>query len=211
MRDTIEAGEAVQRIGMSLAIAGCMAIAGCAAASKVVEIADIPLQAVGLSKPSVPAPPPLPPPRIRDVRLEIDAATDLNADDRGRGLALIAHVYKLRDTTAFMQTPLARFLNPDDEKTALGSDRVDVHEIVLTPGQQFETHEMLGNDSPWLGVVAFFRKPAPYRWRFVFKTDDIEKTGVRIGAHACALTVTAGLAGSDAESRPLDQLPPFCP
>jgi type VI secretion system protein VasD len=196
-----------------IALAGVM-LTACAVAGKVADIADIPLQAVGLSAPSAPTeppPPPIPPPRIRSVRLRVDSAADLNADNHGNGLALIARVYKLRDTTAFLQAPFDTFLKPEQEKAVFGTDLVDVHEVILTPGQQFETRETLQNESPWIGVVALFRKPAPYRWRFVFKATDVEKSGVLAGAHACALTITAPLSGNDGSGRRLDQLPPFCP
>lgn len=207
MRDTIMARMAARTLVLALVAA----LAGCAAATRVAEIADIPLQAVGLSKPSVPEPPPLPPPRIRSIAMTVDAAPDLNADGAGNGLALILQVYKLRETTAFLQTPFDTFLKPEQERTALGSDLVDRQEIVLTPGQRLAAEQQLGNESPWLGVVALFRTPAAYRWRFVFKAAEVETSGVLIGAHACALTVTAGLTGNDAGGRPLRQLPPSCP
>lgn len=185
-------------------------LSACASVTKVTDIVDIPLQAIGVGRPSPPAPPSLPPPRLYKSQLEIHAAENLNADDKGRGLATVVHIYKLRNATTFMQAPYENFTSPEREKLAIGSDLIDVEELILTPGQQFESPITTTNQAPYIGIVALFRKPAPYRWRFVFKADEVEKTGIRIGAHACALTVTAGLTGNDVASRPLDQLPPFC-
>ncbi len=207
MRDTVRARTATKLFSIGLAM---LALGGCAAASRIAEEADVPLQALGISRPSEPPVLPPPPPRTRKVRLAIETANDLNADDRGLGLATVARIYKLRDATAFNQATFETFVKPEQERAALAADLVEVREVILTPGQHFEAQEVLDNESPFLGVVALFREPAPYRWRFVFKASDAEKTGVLIGAHACALSVTVGLLGVDPAGRPLGQLPPHC-
>ena len=63
-----------------------LTLVACAAASRVVEA---PLEAVGLTKP---APQAATAPPVHRVRLRIEAAANLNADDQGRGLALVARL-----------------------------------------------------------------------------------------------------------------------
>ena len=41
-------------------------------------------------------------------------------------------------------------------------------------------------------IVNVFRAPDALRWRFVFDTKAAAKTGITIGAHACALSVSEG-------------------
>lgn len=215
MRDTGEARMALRSAMVALAALG---LDGCATASRLADAAAHPLDAIGLgSATAVPdaagAPaelPRLPPARAHRIRLEIDAADNLNADAQGRGLALILRIYRLRDTTAFLQAPLETFLDAAREREALAGELVDVHELVLKPGQPFAAQELLDADASALGIVALYRHAAPYRWRLAFRADLAERTGIRIGAHACALSVTAGLDGNDGAGRPLVQLPPSC-
>jgi type VI secretion system protein VasD len=37
-----------------------------------------------------------------------------------------------------------------------------------------------------------YRQPADQRWRYVFNAEAAEKSGLSLGAHACALTVQVG-------------------
>lgn len=163
-------------------------LSGCAsgAATAVGVVANIALQAAGLKKEDKGPPPP------KLIELRIHAGDNLNADDTGHGLAVVARVYKLRDANAFMSAPYGVFGSASQEKLALGDDLIEVREMVLMPGQKIQTRERMTSDMAYLGVMAQFRRPAPERWRFAFAQVDIEKTGVTIGAHDCALTVSEG-------------------
>jgi type VI secretion system protein VasD len=163
---------------------------GCAsgAATAVGVVANIALQAAGLKKEDKGPPPP------KLIELRIHTGNSLNADDSGHGLAVVARVYKLRDANAFVGAPYSAFGSADREKLALGDDLIEVREMVLMPGQKVQLRERMTSDMAYLGVVAQFRRPAPDRWHFAFAQADIEKTGVTIGVHDCALTVTEGKA-----------------
>ena len=65
---------------------------------------------------------------------------------------------------------------------------------MLTPGKQYDVVETVGVDAPYFAVVALFRAPAPQRWRFVFDAKSAATSGVTMGVHACALSVSAGNA-----------------
>ena len=54
-----------------------------------------------------------------------------------------------------------------------------------------------------LGIVALFRSPAAQRWKFAFNTEKNEKSGIVIGLHACAMTVTSGTLTTPAGATPL--------
>ena len=41
-------------------------------------------------------------------------------------------------------------------------------------------------------VVGLFRAPATNRWRYAFSTASAERSGLTLGAHACAISVQAG-------------------
>lgn len=165
-------------------------LGGCAssAATAIGVVANVALQAAGLKKEDKGPPPP------KLIELRIHAGSNLNADDTGHGLAVVARIYKLRDANAFMSAPHDAFGSADREKRALGDDLIEVREMVLMPGQRIQTRERMTSDMAYMGVIVQFRRPAPERWRFAFAQADIEKTGVTIGVHECALTVSEGKA-----------------
>jgi type VI secretion system protein VasD len=162
-------------------------LAGCAGGTG--SIAGAALEAAGIRKP-----PELPdaqkPPRSVAIRLH--AADKLNVDARGQPLALVARIYKLRQSGAFEQAPYAAFLSPQAEKEALGADLLEVKEITLVPGQRYEVNEKVTREAGYVGVVALFHAPAAQRWRLAFNAADAEQAGLTVGLHACALSVGAG-------------------
>ena len=128
----------------------------------------------------------------RDVTLRIHAGQVLNTDPTGRALSVVTRIYKLRSTAQFSQATYAMFASNDSARSAFADDVVSVDEVVLKPGQKYEVVETLPLNVTNLAVVALFRSPDAQRWRFMFDTQAAAKTGITIGAHACALSVSEG-------------------
>jgi type VI secretion system protein VasD len=147
------------------------------------------MEAAGMRKPAE-LPEAQKPPRA--VAMRLHAANNLNVDSRGEPLAVVARIYKLRQSAAFEQAPYAAFLNGQAEKDALGADLIEVKEITLVPGQRYEVTEKVSRDAGYVGVVALFHAPAAQRWRLAFPAAEAEKDGLTVGLHACALSVGAG-------------------
>jgi len=164
----------------------CLLLAGCAGGAG-------PLPAGLLETAGIRKAPPLPEAQFppRKVALRLHAAQRLNLDARGRPLALLVRVYKLRQRTAFDQAPYSAFLSPQAEREALGADLLEVRELTLVPGQQLELSEKLAREAGWLGVVALFHSPQPQGWRLAFAAPEAERGGVTIGLHACAMRANA--------------------
>jgi len=164
-------------------------LGGCSS-SGLVKIKDGALELVGMDKKSdQPA---------RDakfpIQIQIYAGGNLNADEHGRPMAVVFKFYRLRDPGAFMQASYDVLSDVQKERAALAADIVEVKELVVTPGQDFQRTEFLSIETGYIGVVALFRKPFPERWRMVFSgTQPSNRLGVVIGAHACALTVSKGV------------------
>jgi type VI secretion system protein VasD len=155
------------------------------------SMASSALEALGLRKPAE-IPELQRPPRTVAVRLH--ASDKLNVDRQGKSMAVIARIYKLRQSAAFEQAPYDTFLSPEKEKDALGADLLEVKEVILVPGQHYEVSEKVAREAAFIGVVALFHSPSPQRWRYAFNTVDAEKLGMTIGANACALSVPPGAA-----------------
>ncbi len=153
------------------------------------------LELVGFKKPELPAELEAELSKIelqRKVTLRIHAGQVLNTDTAGRPLSLVARIYKLRSTSQFNQATYAMFTAAGTDKSAFSEDVVSVQEVVLTPGQKYEVVETLPTSTTHIAVVALFRAPDSQRWRFVFETRAAAKTGLTLGAHACAMSVSQG-------------------
>jgi type VI secretion system protein VasD len=127
----------------------------------------------------------------RKIVLRLQAGSVLNLDGNGRSLSLIVKLYKLRNADAFENQPYEGFLG-SGPSPAWAADVAEAREVVLTPGKQYEVVEPVDRDIPYLGIVALFRAPAERRWRFVFDADAAARSGLTLGAHACALSVSTG-------------------
>lgn len=170
-------------------MAGLLALAGCAAGS----IAGVALELAGISKP-----PELPdaqkPPRQVPIRLH--ASANLNAGAGGQPLAVVARIYKLRQSAAFESVAYHGFLDPQRARELLGADLLEVREVLLIPGQRYEVLEKVSREACCIGVVALFRHPAGQHWRLAFAASEAEQSGLTVGLHACALSAgSAPLAG----------------
>jgi type VI secretion system protein VasD len=162
-----------------------------------VDYKDKALEYVGLKPPTLPATPETPdvPDSAlpdRRVKIRIFASPSLNVSDDGQSLGLVVRVYRLRSMDAFQSVPLSTFGDPAKEKELLGDALVSAREVLLKPGQHYETLDKFGREAQYLGIVGLFRKPAEGRTRQVFDSRTAEFTGLTLGAHACALSVQVG-------------------
>ncbi|MGM9485709.1 type VI secretion system lipoprotein TssJ [Ideonella sp. YS5] len=173
---------------------GCLA--GCGSTSSGGTL-DSALGMVGLQRPSMAVPegvPKRPDQSSRKVTIRLHAGDVLNVTPDGRSLSIVARLYKLRDRTAFEQLSYEMLQDPKGPapQGEWMRDVVETKEIILTPGQKFESVETVPPEAAYVAVVASFRAPAPQRWRFIFETKQAAQTGLTMGLHACALSVAAG-------------------
>ena len=191
-----------------LSLVGLVSLGGCAVGSKVGDLANSSLEAIGLKKPEIPEAPKLPEipeiPEIPDalkaprtIVMKLHAGENLNAGADDLPLALVVRIYKLTQSGAFQQATYDTFLSPQKEKEVLGAELLEVKEITLIPGQHYEVTEKVTKEAYYIGVVALFRAPAAQRWRVTFPANEAEKSGIIIGIHACALTVGTGMVVAD--------------
>jgi type VI secretion system protein VasD len=196
----------------------CAWLSACGTTPPGEGLLDKALGMVGLQKLEPPAPPaapampaitpemlkalvtPAPAPPPTKIPLRIHASNQLNSDGAKRPLSLVVKIYKLKGHEEFMRAPYASFTQASLSQEEVVSSR----ELVLLPGQRYEVEENLPKNVTHLGVVALFKSPEAYRWRFVFDVASSTKEGVTLGAHQCALSVSQGeTVGSPAEFKRL--------
>lgn len=152
---------------------------------------DKALEAVGFKKPELPELPDVQLP-ARKVLWRLHASDSLNVSPSGAPVALLTRTYKLRSPSAFLQAPYEVFGDPAKEKAQLGDDVIEAREVQLIPGQHIEVRDKVTREAPYIGIVALYRSPSPQRWRYAFRSESAEKTGLSIGLHACAMSVQVG-------------------
>lgn len=163
---------------------------------------DAALTAVGLKKPEVPAVPEVPDSALPDYKVNwrIHASESLNVDEQGRALPLVVRIYKLKSPDAFLQAPSDTFGDATKEKAVLGDDLISAREIQLIPNQRHEATDKVAREARYIGIIALYRRALTGRWRYAFSTAAADKTGLTIGAHACAMSIQVGEAIGQAAS-----------
>jgi type VI secretion system protein VasD len=165
------------------------ALSGC---GTVAEIVGSGLEKAGLKQPASLSEAKAMVPLTKDVTLRIHAGEGLNVDPDARPLSVVVRIYRLGSAEAFARAPLSAFKDAHSEKAAFGDEILAVREVVLTPRQKYEVVESLPQSVKFVGIVALFRAPSQDRWRFVFDKEAAARTGITMGAHACALSVSIG-------------------
>lgn len=162
-------------------------LTGCASSAASIATSVV-LTAMGVKKDQGPPPP-------KNIVVQVDTANNLNADAQGKGLSAVLRMYKLKDASAFKQAPSDKLLDAESAKTVLGPDLLESKEELLIPGQHYQFKEKVDSQQGYLGIAVFFRKPHPQRWKLVVANSDLtEGNPLILGAHACAINVTNGLA-----------------
>ena len=202
--DSLRAFPLKRDIGGVLTVLSAFILGGCSTRGDGGGALDRGLQIVGLQRSQPPQSPaadamassiPNLPRTQRKVALRLHAGDVLNTDPRGRSLSVVVRIYQLKDKAAFERATYSTFAGAKPSQSSeLAADLVDVREIVLTPGQRYDSVEALLPDARYVAVVGLFRSPADDRWRFVFDVRSAAESGVGIGVHACALSVSAGQA-----------------
>jgi type VI secretion system protein VasD len=191
---------------LAIALTGCLMLGGCSTAAVTTgKVAELALSAIGFKMPGSGDGS-----SSKTVELHIAGTKDLNAGEDGQGLSTVVRLYRLRDQTGFLSMPYSEFGASDKEKASLGTDLVDVKELVLAPGQILDLQEKMPGDIRYLGVVALLRAPDPQRWRFAFSLAKADSQPIAMAVNACAMTTVTTLPYETAPNGTLPRLPISC-
>jgi type VI secretion system protein VasD len=162
-----------------------LVLSGCETGSNIRKAVSKTLETVGLKEP--------PKETERKTQLRLYAGNNLNAGSGEQAIATVVRIYQLRNAQKFEEAAFDVFLNEARERTVLGTDLINVSEIVLMPNERRELDQTVPIEGQAIGVVALFRAPATNRWRLAFDMNSktITTEGITIGLHACALTTTS--------------------
>lgn len=99
------------------------------------------------------------------VRLQLNAATNLNPDDALRSLPVRVKIFQLADNTAFKEATFQQLWK--DEKQSLGSSLLALKEVTIAPGETFQFKMKRQPAAEYLAVVAIFRHHQGNHWKAI--------------------------------------------
>jgi type VI secretion system protein VasD len=119
---------------------------------------------------------------------QIDTASDVNPNDRGRPSPVVVRVYQLRTPGVFQTAEF--FSLYDDEVSTLGRDLIAREEMVLEPNENLLYRREMDLETRYVGVIAAFRDLEDARWRSVVQLPEKKrKVPLRITLERLAVSV----------------------
>lgn len=126
----------------------------------------------------------------------------LNRDINGRSLSVVIRIYQLKDAKEFSKMTFDTVADGRPDSELLGPALLEKTDIVLLPGGSHSSTEKLLDDTKYIGIVAFFRRPDQHHWRQLVDADSVRSNGLLFKAQDCFLVIN----GMKAVTLP-DQLP----
>jgi len=130
--------------------------------------------------------------RTTDLPVRIFAGNQLNTTSDGMALSLVVKIYLLRSPERLRSLTYPQITTAESEKEGLGEDLISVREITVIPGKSYDLIVKVPGEASTIGIVGMFREPYASRWKLAFDAKQSFKTGITIGAHACAFTASQG-------------------
>ena len=123
-----------------------------------------------------------------------DGDPSLNRDINGKSLSVVVRIYQLKDAQEFSKLTFDTLASGRPESDFLGSALLDKTDAVIIPGGSYENSQKLLEDTKFVGIVAFFRKPDPYYWRQLAEADDVRSNGLAFKVQDCYVVLTGDKA-----------------
>jgi len=121
------------------------------------------------------------------IAIHGESTAGLNRDAQGKPLSVVVHIYQLRSAEAFNRMTMDALLAGKTEQDLLGNTLISSKELTMIPGKSVTDSETIGEETRYVGVVGFFRRPDPGYWRLLFDADAIKSRGLVFKAADCFL------------------------
>ncbi|NTV09820.1 MAG: type VI secretion system lipoprotein TssJ [Zoogloea sp.] len=145
-------------------------------------------------------------PKSYDIKAEGD--TQLNRDADGQSLSVVVRVYQLKDVKEFSRLTFDTLANGRPESELLGDELLGKIDTVLVPGGEYTSTEKLLENTRYIGIVAFFRKPDAHYWRYLVSAEKVRSEGLRFRVQDCYIMLK-GIKPVPLPGQP-ENAPPEC-
>lgn len=143
-------------------------------------------------------------PKVYEIRGEADQM--VNRDVSGAPLSVVVRLYQLKDAQEFSKLTFDTLAGGRPESELLGTELLEKNEVVLVPGNKHTSTDKLREETKYVGVVAFFRKPDQHYWRYLVDADKVRSDGLSFRAQDCYLNVlnvkTIAIPGQPQDAKP---------
>lgn len=104
------------------------------------------------------------------LELRIEAADNVNPDEKGRAAPIQVRIYELKNDTAFTSADF--YSLQDTDKAVLGNDLLVSDEYLMRPGEVKTIHRKTKPETTVIGVLAGYRKLARSQWRETYRLAE---------------------------------------
>lgn len=143
-------------------------------------------------------------PKAYGIKGEGDSV--LNRDINGKSLSVVVRLYQLKDHREFSKLTFDTLAEGRPEGELLGPALIDKSDVVIVPGGSYANTEKLNDETRFVGIVAFFRRPDPHFWRLLVDAETIRNQGLAFRVQDCYVALVAGkpfpIPGQPPNARP---------
>ncbi|MCO6514394.1 MAG: type VI secretion system lipoprotein TssJ [Snodgrassella sp.] len=113
---------------------------------------------------------------VQDVKeqtrldLHIEAADNVNPDEKGRAAPIQVRIYELKNENAFTSADF--YSLQDNDKAVLGNDLLVSDEFILRPGEIRIIRRKTNPETTVIGVLAGYRGLARSQWRETYRLAE---------------------------------------
>ena len=126
-----------------------------------------------------------PVPKVYDYSIRGHGDQILNRDTNGNSLSVVVRIYQLKDAQEFSKLTFDAVASGRPESDFLGPALLAKTDAVIIPGGSYENSEKLLDDTRYVGIVAFFRKPDAYYWRQLADAEVVRTQGLAFTVQDC--------------------------
>ena len=152
------------------------------------------------------------PPKAAQYAIQGDADPVLNRDINGKSLSVVVRIYQLTDAQEFSKLTFDAVASGRPESDFLGQALLAKTDAVLIPGGRYESTEKLLEDTKYVGILAFFRKPDVFYWRQLADAEIARAEGLSFKVEDCFIMLRGekfvALPGQASNPRPDCGAPP---
>lgn len=114
----------------------------------------------------------------------------LNRDINGRSLSVVVRIYQLKDANEFSKITFDVLADGRPESELLGPALLDKSDLVILPGGNYASTEKLLDETRFVGIVAFFRRPDPHLWRQLVTAEAVRDKGLTFRVQDCYIALS---------------------
>ncbi len=130
--------------------------------------------------------------RFKELTLKLSAGEELNTTTAGVSMSMVAKVYVLRSSERLTHLSYQQFGEAQGDAALFGDSLISSRELIMIPGKVYDFKLNIPGDATTVAVVGMYRSPYANRWRIAFDAQESIDSGIIVGAHACALSASAG-------------------